>query len=65
MGIGYTPRVLKLHGTDPLEFLKLFENNGYKIFLNNFFDKDIIPLEKILEKRKINLYIVHSSILED
>ena len=32
----YTPKALKLHDTDPLLFLQIFENNGYKIFFGIF-----------------------------
>ena len=62
----FSPDFLKLHGTNPLQFLQLFIDNGYKIHLMNFFkDKDYTAKE-ILKKsgNQINLYIVHLNLLE-
>ena len=62
----FTPKSLKLHGTDPKEFLLLFENNGYKFCLNNFFDKNHLSADDIIKKNYglINLYIVYLQILD-
>ena len=62
----FTPDSLKLHGTDPKKFLQMFENNGYKISLSNFFDNNYILIDDIIEQTKgfKNLYIVYIKILE-
>ena len=61
----FTPTSLKLHGTDPNKFLHLFIDNGYQISLNNFFE-NYINIDELLKKKftLINLYIIHSKILE-
>ena len=63
----FTPYYLKLHGTDPNEFIKLFDDNGYKFSTLNFFS-NFISVDDIMRKNLGNsgmdLYIVHSKILE-
>ena len=64
----FTPNSLKLHGTDPKEFLKIFEQNGYKISTNNFLSKDYLSIDDIISKSNagmLNLYIIHSKIMEE
>ena len=64
----FTPSSLKLHGTDPKEFLKIFEQNGYKISTNNFITKDYLSLDDIMLKANggmPNLYITYSKIIEE
>ena len=62
----FTPMALKFHGTDPKQFLQLFANNDYKFGISNFFEKKFYTVEEILKicKFQLNLYIVHSKILE-
>ena len=62
----FCPKFLKLHGTEPKQFLKIFENNGYKISPNNFFDEKYYSIENIIKNTRfyINLYIVHSNIFK-
>ena len=62
----FTPFSLKIHDTDPRQFLQLFIDNGYKISHLNFFDKNYYSIEEILKitKTQIDLYIVYSKILE-
>ena len=62
----FTPMALKFHGTDPKQFLQLFANNDYKFGISNFFEKKFYTVEEILKicKNQLNLYIVHSKILE-
>lgn len=62
----FTPIYLKEHGTDPINFLNLFINNGYKITINGFFNKIYLSIERIMNitKTQINLYIVHNSVLK-
>jgi FkbM family methyltransferase len=59
-----SPGLLRLHGTDPIEFLLLFERNGYKFSRTNYF-ANYITVDQIIElnKNMLNLYIVHSDIL--
>ena len=62
----FSPEYLKMHDTDPKQFLKLFTDNGYKIGLKDFFDKNSYTFEDIVKKIKthIDLYIIYSKILE-
>ena len=55
-----------MHDTVPKQFLKLFTDNGYKIGLIDFFDKNFYTFEDIVKKIKthIDLYIIYSKILE-
>ena len=55
---------LKLHGTDPKQFLQLFEDNGYKLSFTNFFENYLSPDDILRNKISNNLYIVYSKILE-
>ena len=66
--IEFTPESLRLHGTDPKKFLQLFVDNGYKLGLFNFF-ANFTSIDDIMKKNfnnynLINIYIVHSKILE-
>ena len=51
-----------LHETKPLDFLRFFINNGYKISLNGFLSNEFINIEDILKTDfvKINLYLVYT-----
>ena len=51
-----------LHETKPLDFLRFFINNGYKISLNGFLSNEFINIEDILKTYfvKINLYLVYT-----
>ena len=59
-----TPEPLRLHGTDPIEFLLLFERNGYKFSRTSFFGPNYITVDQIIELNRniLELYIVHSDI---
>ena len=61
----FTPGYLKKLGTDPKKFLQLFSDNGYKISINDFFNK-FISVDDIIKKGfvQINLYLVYSKIFE-
>ena len=62
----FTPSLLKVHGTNPKEFLQMFLNNGYKISPSNFFDKKNYTVDFIIKKVKLpNLYFTYAKILED
>ena len=61
----FTPSALENHGTNSTEFLTLFEKNGYKFSNNYFLDSQYLSIDDIIKGYTIavNLYIVHSSIL--
>ena len=61
----FTPDSLKEHGTNPREFLNLFETNGYKFSKLNFLSKSFVSVDQIMLRTKglSYLYVVHSSIL--
>ena len=55
---------LKLQGTDPKEFLELFEQNGYLFSTVDFFSKKYLSIEELLKIRSTDLYIVYKKFLE-
>ena len=57
---------LKLHDTDPKQFLQMFENNGYKISPNSFFDEKNYSIDDIIKKpnKIMNLYLTYSKAFE-
>jgi len=58
-------KMIEAHRNNALEFLQLFENNGYKISLNDFFGKKYITsLELVKSKENNDLYIVYEKFLE-
>ena len=64
----FTPNSLKLHGTEPKEFLKIFEQNGYKMSEKDFLSKDYLSVDDIMLKTHggiLNLYITNSKIIEE
>ena len=63
----FSPYSLQLHGTDPKEFLQIFENNGYKISRLNFLDRSYCSIDDIIKNTKhfIELYIVYTKIFEN
>ena len=62
----FSPKSLIIHGTDPKEFLQMFENNGYKFSYTNFFGNDYVSIDNIISTIKgfSNIYIIYSKILE-
>ena len=60
----FTPSYLKLHGTDPREFLELFQKNGYHLSTKDFFDKNIFSFDSVLKDGIFNLYITYSKFIE-
>lgn len=63
----FSPSFLKLHGTDPMQFLEMLEMNGYKFPKNHFFDNNYYTKEELVKKYKnkiSNLYIVYSNIIK-
>ena len=55
---------LKLQGTDPKEFLEMFERNGYLFSNVDFFSQKYSSIEDLLKIKSTDLYIVHKKILE-
>ena len=56
---------LQWHQTNVLEFLKLFENNGYKFSLVDFFSKKYVSSEELIKNiNNNNLYVVYEKFLD-
>jgi len=61
----FSPGLLKLHDSNNRNFLEIFENNGYKISISNFLDKNYVSIDYLLKTKGIfNLYIIYTKILE-
>ena len=60
----FQPKLLKNQGTDPKEFLEIFENNGYKISEKNFFNQNYASINDLIKRRATNLYIVYIKFLD-
>ena len=63
----FTPPFLLEHGTNPVNFLKLFVNNGYKISLKGFLTKKYITdvnLMKIVGHHCI-CYFINKEIFDE
>ena len=61
----YGPNGLRLHDVNNIKFLEIFENNGYKISISSFFDKNYVSIKNLAnEKKLINLYIIHTKIFD-
>ena len=63
----FTPDSLKIHNSEPKEFLMLFDRNGCKFSTDDFLSGQYKTVDEIIQQVKgyVNLYIVHSSILND
>ena len=61
----FTPKSLRLHGTDPMKFLEMFENNGYKFPKDSFFDHKYYTKQELINEGLINLFIVYSNIIKN
>ena len=58
-------KMLQFHQTDVLEFLKFFENNGYKFSYVDFFSKNYVTTEELMKNNKsFNLYVVYEKFLD-
>jgi hypothetical protein len=61
----YCPNNLILHNVDKKKFLEIFDNNGFKISLNSFLDKNYTSIDYLASKSNlINLYIIYEKIFE-
>ena len=60
--------MLEFHGTNLVEFLRFFEDNGYKLSLKDFLSKQYISSLEIIKKAKkghnINIFIVYEKFLD-
>jgi len=64
----FNPQFLKMHETDAMQFLTIFEMNGYKFLKKHFFDKNYYTKKELVERYKVggaNLYIVYSGIMKN
>lgn len=43
----YCEGMIREHGNNPREYIKLFIDNGYKVNKEGFFSKNFIPFEKV------------------
>ena len=61
-----SPSFLKEHGTEPIDLIKLFVNNGYKISLDGFLINNYISIGQLMAKTEVqeNCYIIHQDIVE-
>jgi FkbM family methyltransferase len=61
----YEIKLLAPHGTNVLEFLQFFEDNGYRFSLIDFFSKNYTSSSELIKsKRLLNLFLVYEKILE-
>ena len=62
----FTPKSLEVHGTDPIKFLHLFIDNGYRISYISFFDNTTNSIKKVMNRNRgiLNLYFSYSKIFE-
>ena len=60
----FNPTRLKKQGTEPKEFLEIFENNGYKISDRNFLSKKYVSINDLLKRRFINIYISYIKFID-
>lgn len=59
--LNFNPLLLKEHGTNPVQFLLKLINNGYKIYLEDFFSKRPSSINEIMKSLRNNiiLYLVY------
>ena len=63
--IEFCPKVLKFQGTDPLKFLKMFKNNGYKISSTGFFSPNNIDIFQLARTdTTIDLFMTYQTFLD-
>ena len=55
---------IQLHQINALEFLKIFENNGYKFSMVDFLSKKYVSSELIKRKDNINIFAIYEKFLE-
>ena len=63
----FTPKLLEMHGIEPIKFLEIFEMNGYKFAKKNYFDTNYYTKQEIIGKSKniaINLFIIYYNAFE-
>ena len=58
-------KMLDFHQTNILEFLQLFEDNGYKFSLVDFFSKKYISSKELIKiTSSNNLYVIYDKFLD-
>ena len=56
---------IQLHQINALEFLKIFENNGYKFSMVDFLSKKYISSEELIKRKdNINIFAIYEKFLE-
>ena len=57
--------MMQFHQINVLEFLKIFENNGYKISMVDFLSKKYASSEELIKRKDIiNIFAVYEKFLE-
>ena len=61
----FSPTYLKEIGSDPRQLAQFFVDNGYKISLDVFLNKNYIGIDELLNKAgfQVNCYFIHDSII--
>ena len=63
--VEFEVKMLEAHGTNALEFLQFFENNGYTINLVDFFSRQCnTSSELVKSKKNLGLFITYGKILQ-
>ena len=63
----FSPTYLKEHGTNPINFAKLFIENGYYISLEGFLSNNFVSIQKLMESIGFqkNIYLIHKEIIQN
>ena len=60
----FAPKLLRLKGTDPKQFLEFFEKNGYKISIKDFLSKQYSSIDDLISGKTRNIYIIYNRFIE-
>ena len=61
----FSINLIQLHQINALEFLKIFENNGYKFSMVDFLSKKYISSEELIKRKdNINIFAIYEKFLE-
>ena len=59
----YCPSYIRIHDVNNTKYLKMFEDNGYKMSISNFIDKTYVSVEYLAKISKcFDLYIIYTKI---
>ena len=60
----FNPISFRKKGVDPKAVLEIFYNNGYKISIKDFLNKEYMSIDDLLKVGLVNLYIVYPKFFE-